>query len=177
MRPTLIKFAALGFSAMLGHAAMARPLPIGSAPPAHISQLLACRVIADAAVRLACFDREAGAVGQSIERKELVIVDREAVRTARRSLFGFSIPKLGLFGGNDKEDINQIDGVLASSSHNRDGGYVMRLEDGSVWDQIDDKSLAIDPRAGDKVSISRAAMGSYWFTIGRQPGLRVRRLN
>ena len=158
-------------------AVSATPLPLSATPPAQISQLLACRGLPDAAARLACFDRESASVSQSIERKDLVIVDREAVRTARRSLFGFSIPRLGLFGNNDKEEVNQIDGLLAATSHNRDGGYVVTLQDGTVWDQIDDRSLAIEPRAGDKVVVSRATMGSFWLNIRRQPGLRVRRIN
>ena len=70
-----------------------------------------------------------------------------------------------------------IDSVLEGTSQNRDGGYVFRLEDDSRWTQVDDRSFALEPRRGEKVVVRRAALGSYMLTVGRQPGVRVQRLN
>ena len=60
---------------------------------------------------------------------------------------------------------------------NKRGGYVLTLQDGSSWSQLDDRPLAVAPRAGDKVLVTRASLGSYMLSVSRQPGIRVRRIN
>ncbi len=146
-------------------------------PPAGFERLLACRGLSESAARLACFDREAGAVGEAVARRDIVVVDREAVGKTRRSLFGLALPDLGIFGDDGKDAIKQIDGVVAGVSTNRDGGYVFSLADGSRWTQIDDRPIAIEPRGGDKVVVRKAALGSYMLSVRRQPDVRVRRLD
>lgn len=145
--------------------------------PAGFERLMACRGLSESAARLACFDREAGAVGAAVARRDIVVVDREAVGKTRRSLFGLALPNLGIFGDDGKDAIKQIDGVVAGVSTNRDGGYVFSLADGSRWTQIDDRPIAIEPRSGDKVVVRKAALGSYMLSVGRQPDVRVRRLD
>lgn len=164
-------------STLLLFVMLAKPTVAPAAPPPQVTGMLACRQISDGAARLACFDRAAEGLEQAITRRDVVVVDREAVRSTRRSLFGFAVPNLGLFGGSEKEDIKQLDGVVASTSGNRDGGYVLTLRDGSSWSQLDDRPLAVAPRAGDKVLVTRASLGSYMLSVSRQPGIRVRRIN
>ena len=55
------------------------------------------------------------------------------------------------------------------------GRLIIRLEDGGSWHQVDDRHLAIEPRAGHKVVINRGAMGSYMMRVNNQPGIRVKR--
>lgn len=88
-----------------------------------------------------------------------------------------ALPDLGIFGDDGKDAIKQIDGNISGVSTNRDGGYVFSLADGSRWTQIDDRPIALEPRSGDKVVVSKAAMGSYMLSVRRQPGVRVRRIN
>jgi len=156
--------------------AIAKP-KADSPPPEQITRLLGCRAIAAAADRLVCFDRESATVGDAVAKQELVVFDRESVRKTRTSLFGFSIPNLGIFGANDKDEIKQIEGVIAAYRYNPDGGYIFTLQDGGRWSQTDDKPFALEPRSGDKVVIKRAAMGSYMMSVARQPGVRVKRIN
>ena len=152
--------------------------PSPGASPVQITRLLACKAVSDSAARLNCFDHEASVLAQAIDRKDVVVVDREAIRSTRRSLFGFSVPSFGLFGNDGgTEEVKQIEGVLQGSSSNRDGGYVLALADGSRWSQTDDRPLALEPRIGDKIVVHRAAMGSYMLNVGRQPGIRVKRIN
>jgi hypothetical protein len=154
----------------------------GAKPPkvvpqaAPVARLLACQSLTDAVGRLACFDHEAAAMRGAISRRDLVVVDRDEIRRTRRSLFGLSLPNMAVLGG-DKEEISHIDSVLEGTSHNRDGGYVFRLEDDSRWTQVDDRPFALEPRKGEKVVVKRAAMGSFMLTVGHQPGVRVQRLN
>jgi hypothetical protein len=164
-------------SLLLGIAlpAAARPKP-ETGVPAQIKRLLTCRAITVPAERLACFDRETALVGNAVDRKELVVFDREAVTKTRRSLFGFSVPDLGIFGDKDTDSLKQIEGVLAGSGNNRDGGYIFVLADGSRWNQIDDRPLSRDPKRGDKVSIKRGSLGSFILSIAGQPGVKVKRV-
>ena len=160
--------------ALTGTAAAKSPIP--TQVPPQLQRLLACRGLSDGAARLACFDREAGAAAQGFARGDIVAVDRDKIRSTKKTLFGLAIPNLGLFG-DDGNELKQVEGVLAGTGFNRDGGYIFRLQDGARWSQTDDKPLALPPRPGDKVIVKRGTMGSYFLTVGRQPGIKVQRLN
>lgn len=156
-----------------GTAEAAKPVATGN--PAQVQRLMDCRSIAAADQRLACFDRETAAMADAIQTKNLVFVDREKARAAKRSLFGFSIPNFGgLFGGNDDE-VKQIESTIKSAGHNPEGGLLITLADGSVWSQTDDYP-GLDPRPGKKVIVKRGSMGSFWLSIPGQSGIKVKRV-
>ena len=157
-----------------GAAEAAKPAP--SSSPAQVQNLMACRAIAAADQRLACFDREAEAMDKAIASKDLVVVDREKARAASRSLFGFSIPNFGGIFGSGENEVTQIDGTVAKTGHNQDGGWVFYLADGSIWTQTDDWPLGLPPRSGDKVVIKRGIMGSFHLRLNKQPEIKVKRI-
>lgn len=144
--------------------------------PPQVNALLACRSVTGSAERLACYDRAAASIGDAVAKEELVVFDREGVRKTKRGLFGFSIPNLGVFGDDDQTEIKQIEGTIASYGTNADGGYIFRLADGTRWSQMDDKVIAIPPRNGEKVIVKRGVLGSYMLAVGKQPGVKVRRV-
>lgn len=170
---------ALGFGAaaalMVSMPAQAKQKP-EAAPPAQLLSLMACRAVADTQQRLACFDRETAAMAQAVARKDLVMIDRDRARAAQRSLFGFSVPNFGGLIGANGEEVKEIEAVVASSGFNRDGGWTVRLKDGSVWTQIDSIVVPMKPEAGEKVVIRRAAFGSFFMRVGRQVGFRAKRI-
>jgi hypothetical protein len=152
----------------------AKPAQTGT--PAQVQRLMACRAIASAQDRLACFDRETAAMDQAIASRDLVFVDKERARAAGRALFGFSIPNFGgLFGGGEDE-VKQIDGTVTKFGRNEFGGWVFYLADGSIWNQMDDWPLGLPPRAGDKVVITRGIMGSFRLRLNKQPEIKVKRI-
>ena len=152
----------------------ARPMPSTGTPPA-VQQLIACRSINDPAQRLACYDRQSDALNVAIAKKDVVVIDKARATATRRSLFGFSIPDFGgLFGGGD--DIKQIEGIVAAAAPNSDGGWTIKLADGSMWTQTDQSPIALEPRRGDKVVVRRGALGAFFLELGRQPGFKVRRI-
>jgi hypothetical protein len=154
--------------------AEAKPIPPTGTPPA-VQQLIACRSITDSVQRLACYDRQAAALDKAIATKDVVVIDKAKATATKRSLFGFSIPDFGgLFGGGD--DIKQIDGTVAASGPNGEGGWTIKLADGSLWTQTDDAPIALPPERGDKVVIKRGALGSFFLELGKQPGVKVRRI-
>lgn len=170
-------FVLIGGAAALvvaGTAHAARTAP--AATPAQVQRLMDCRNVAAADQRLACYDREAAAMDQALASKDLVFVDREKARAAKRSLFGFSIPNFGgIFGGSDDE-VKQIESTVTKSGHNPEGGWVFYLADGSVWTQTDDWPLGLPPRAGDKVVVSRGVLGSFRLRLNKQPEIKVKRI-
>ena len=150
--------------------------------PEAFEALVHCRAIAEAAARLQCFDTAAAALEQATERHDVVVVDRAQVRESRRRLFGLTLPHLPIFGGgdnghdNDDEEIAQIESTVASSVRNDLGQWQVRLQEGGTWIQTDFNQLAVPPRPGETVVVHRGALGSYMMRVGRQPGVRVRRV-
>jgi hypothetical protein len=156
-----------------GAAAASAPVSVGT--PALVQRLMDCRSIAAADQRLACFDRETAAMAGAIQAKNLVFVDREKARAAKRSLFGFSIPDFGgIFGGGD-DDVKQIESTIRKAGHNPEGGLLITLADGSIWSQTDDYQ-GLDPRPGKKVIVKRGTLGSFWLSIPGQTGIKVKRV-
>lgn len=157
--------------------AAARTQPLAAAPPPQIFQdVLHCRAINDSAERLACFDRSVGALATAQANKELYVADKDAVREARRGLFGFNLPKMRIFSDDDMEkDVNQIETTVSAVSEGA-RGYIFTLKDGARWAQTDKKYMD-RPKTGAKIVIKRAALGSYMATVNKDPGFRIERLN
>lgn len=144
--------------------------------PAQIQQLYDCRDIADAAARLACFDREVGELQTADTQREISFADKETIKKTRRGLFGFDLPDLGLFGGGDEEEaVKSVETSVASASGTSDGGYRIAMADGSVWVQIDNKRMPLAPRPGQKIEIKSASFGTYFLSLEGRPSIRVRR--
>jgi hypothetical protein len=177
----LILAATLGVAIAAGGAKAAKP--DASAPAAQgqrpqvFEAVTRCRAIANDAERLRCFDGAAAAMEQAVDRRDLVVIDRQQVRAAHRKLFGIEIPRLNLFGGGDDkaDEVSELDGVASSVAQDGNGRWIVTLEEGGTWVQIDDNSVAVAPRPGTKIVIKRAALGSYMMRIGGQPGVRAHR--
>lgn len=143
--------------------------------PAQIQELYACRDIADPSARLACFDREVGELSTADQAREITFTDRDTAKKARRGLFGFAFPKLGGIFGGDEDEVKEIETTIRSASIDRSGKYTLEMEDGAVWVQIDTTRLPRQPKAGQKVKIKVATMGSYFATIDGGRTIRMKR--
>lgn len=148
--------------------------------PQTFEALVRCRAITDDAARLACFDSAAAALQAAQERRDVVVVDRQQVREGRRRLFGLALPRIPIFGGGDDDDqdedqVRTVEGVVSGASQDGLGHWVVTLQDGAVWAQVDNNTLAMRPRPGHRVVINRAALGSFMMRVNNQPGIRVRR--
>lgn len=146
------------------------------AVPGAVERLLACRSLTDSQQRLACFDRETASVAGDIGRKDLVVVDRAQLGRARRSLFGLELPRLDILGDNAADEVKQIDSSLTGFRPTREGGLLFLLADGSRWSQTDSTTLDVPPRAGDKVRVRKAALGSFILVLQGQAPVKVKRV-
>ena len=143
----------------------------------HLERVVDCRKLADTAERLACYDKTVAELDAAEQKKEVVVVDKDQVREARRSVFGFKLPRIKLFGNGDGEDeIDEIVSTVKVISTRSDGRVAFTIEDGARWVQTDDRAL-VGVKAGRKVTIKRAAMGSFFARFEGTIGVRVERVN
>ncbi|HEV2043592.1 MAG TPA: hypothetical protein VGR05_02825 [Sphingomicrobium sp.] len=161
----------------LASPAQSKTQPLAAAPPPKIfTDVVQCRSITDSAERLACFDRSVGALATAQASRDIYVADKEAMREARRGLFGFSLPKIKIFGDEDMaEEVDRIETTIASVREGQKG-YIFTLKDGALWKQTD--GAYIDrPKAGAKIRIRRASLGSFFGSVEGQPGFRIERIN
>jgi hypothetical protein len=169
----LMSIAAL---AALSTAAVAKDPPKQSP---LVGALQACQAIADPGARLACYDKEAGALVTATTKGDVAVVDRSEVRKARKSLFGFAMPKIPFFSGDDSTDVvsDTLESTVKSASGIGYGKFRMTIAEGNaVWETTESYGTMRDPRVGDKIVIKRGPLGSYMLRIGSNRGVKGRRV-
>jgi hypothetical protein len=146
-----------------------------TATPKLFEEVVNCRAIQDSAQRLACYDRSVAALETAQKSNELYVADKAAMKEARRGLFGFSLPRMKIFGDEDLGDLDELETTIAGVSSGQ-RGYVITLPDGARWMQTD-KRYMDKPKVGAKIRIEKAALGSFMASINGKPGFRVERIN
>lgn len=148
-----------------------------SRPPVF-EALINCRAIADSIERLACYDAKVAAIDEAEKKDEIVLADRASMKEARRGLFGFSIPKLKIFGNDgEEEDKFELTAKINSAYQANPGKWTIVLDNGARWVQIDTKVIRKDPKPGMEIKIREAAMGSYFANVAGQTAIRMKRVN
>lgn len=141
-----------------------------------LRSVTACRAIAEAGARLACFDRAVAALDEAEKSGDIVVADRAQVARTKRSLFGFSLPRLGLFRNDDKEEPapEQIEARIASVRGLAYDRFEIRLEDGAVWRTLE--PARVPPVTGGTAKIRKAALGSYLISFNGARSVRGTRV-
>jgi hypothetical protein len=146
--------------------------------PPVFEALVNCRTIVDPTERLTCYDAKVAALEEAEQKEELVLADKESMKEARRGLFGFTIPKLKIFGNDgQKEDKFELVAQIQSAYQANPGKWTIILDNGARWVQIDTNVLRKDPAPGMEIKIRKAAMGSYFANVAGQTAIRMRRVN
>lgn len=176
MRAQVFQFSAVfAVAALIGMPAAAEAAERrDTKPSAALDALAQCVAIATDAERLACYDRAARPLIEAQKAKEFVVVDRDEVRKTKRSLFGFSLPSIKLFGASDDEPVKQLVGVMTASTALQGGLMRFQLDDGSVWDTTE--AMPLMPRKGDTVTVKAGSLGSYIATAPGRRSPRVKRV-
>lgn len=176
----MMSWAAVAFatasSAAAWSAAAAAENPAGM--PSQVSHVLACQGEKDEQRRLACYDRAAAALASAARSGSVVVMDREDVRKARRSLFGFSLPRLPLFSGNDspeEEEAREIEATIKSARIGRDDKWTLELDTGAMWQTTEADKRQQTPKAGQAVKIRKGALGSYMLAVEGRRWVRAMR--
>lgn len=146
-----------------------------------VSAIVACRAVA-VEQRLSCYEQASTALIDARDRREIRIVDRAAVQRAKRSLFGFSLPHLNLFGTGKEDpradsdtDVREITSTVTSVRQAAHGVWVFSLAEGGEWQSISD-SPSFDPRKGDTITIKAGMLGHYIAKIGTARAIDVKRV-
>lgn len=158
---------------MTGSAQAARPSAPDVSHAAVVQAISDCRKVADRDARLDCYDKAAGAFDQAQAQGQVVVVDREQVKTVRRQSFGFNIPSIAIFThGPREEPINNLTVQLASGAQGADGKWRLTTTEDAVWRQIDSNELYNPPHQGSTMAIRTALLGSFFCKIDGQSAIR-----
>ena len=148
-------------------------------PSPLVTAIDRCRQITDAMQRLACYDSAASALVTAANTGTVAVVDQNEIRKARHSLFGFTLPKIPFFSGDTTADEaqRQLDSTITSVQPLSNGYYrVVIADNNAIWETTD-SSISFDaPKAGQKITIIRGPLGSYFLRINGQVGVRGRRV-
>lgn len=151
-----------------------------TATPQALTDVYTCAQIEEDAQRLQCYDAAVGRLRQAESAGQVVAVDRDQAREIERDSFGFHLPSLSrllpnLEGGN--REIDNVQMTVVGVQSNPLGYHTFEMENGQLWKQIDPQRVR-NVRAGDTVTIERAALGSFRLISSRGgAGYRVRREN
>lgn len=145
--------------------------------PKVYTDIVACRALADASARLECFDATTKSLEEATESRQIVLLDQGEVRKTKRSLFGFSLPKIPFFGESDEEqekEFAEIEGELANVQSLAYGKYQFTVQDAGTWQTT--QSISKILRNGTKFRLKRGALGSYMLVLGNT-GIPVKRVS
>lgn len=176
LRKTIILCAVIGSLGVTATVLAKGDKPSDLPRPKLFDEMVACKLIENTELRLACYDEKVTALDAAQKNEEIILTDKAAVNEAQRGLFGFQIPKLKIFG-NGGVDVVEIEAVVKSITANRAGQVTIALDDGARWQQVDTKILNREPRVGSKVRIRIASMGSYLVSFDDGPAIRMKRIN
>lgn len=149
---------------------------IAATPPClasgSLGALLACRSIAASAARLACFDRESGALAaqRSAAAPHPELNPRETfglapLQVAARAEAAAHAPK----------PLDSLTTRISSIARAADGREIFKLDNHQVWVQLLADGDWLDASAGEQVKISRGWLDSYWLRLPSQRGFKVTR--
>ncbi|TKD51671.1 hypothetical protein [Sphingomonas baiyangensis] len=142
-----------------------------------IEALSQCLAVTADAERLACLDAGARRLVDASRRREVVVVDEAEVKKTRRSLFGFSLPRIKLFGSegpDSAEEVDEIEVAIKSAALLGNGYMSFTLADGARWTTTEPWA-ARTPKAGETLTIKKASMGGYFVKIAHARAVRAQR--
>ena len=153
-------------------------------PPAAAQDLSAalagCRAEKDDALRLACYDREAGKLGQqsSVAAATPAAATQAAAPKSPEEQFGYR----GELAREEQDrakvearSLGRLEATVTNISTRADGTLVMTLDNGQVWAQNRPDSF-FRLKIGEKVKIEPASLGSFLLISPAKRTARVTRL-
>jgi hypothetical protein len=152
-----------------------------------LAGVLACRAITDATARLSCFDRESAGLEAKVAAAAVPVAVVPAPVAAQRpppppldpkKEFGLpekTVATQEVAAGTRAADTSAIDAHVLGFAQGADGRGVFTLDNGQIWRQVNSTGEMLI-RNGDPVTISRAALGSYWLQAKSGRGCKVSRL-
>lgn len=146
----------------------------GETPPVF-QAVLDCKTVVDPKDRLACFDQTVESLAKAKSSRDIVVAERATIKEAEKGLFGLSLPRIKLFSGDSDDDqIKEIASTITNFRRDENGALMFTIADGARWRQVDSQPQIA--KAGDKIKIRRAALGSFFANISGRSGFKVTRV-
>lgn len=144
----------------------------------YVEGLKSCQTLTDDIARLACFDTQVSKIVTASDTGEVQVIDREDVRQTKRSLFGFNVPNIKIFG--DGRDDAEQDGLfrttIASVQYLSSRSARFTTAEGAVWEMKDIPRRLRRIEEGDTAEFKGAALGTFFIRINNQLGIKGRRV-
>lgn len=174
-----VRFVAIAALAW-GTSALGAETAVPTAKP--VVALQQCRTIADAAARVACYDKAVDALTAATASNEVMVVERQEVRKVRKGLFGFSVPKIGFLTGRDdnpedKADAAELQTTITASRPIANGKWRFTVEGGGTWETLETNMGFTDPLPGRKVLLQAGSLGSYFAKVEKGRRVQAKRVN
>lgn len=183
---------ALVLTGGVGALAATAAAPAASTAAVVIQRMIACHAKTEDKDRLACYDAAVSDLISSVQATtsggepstpakplggDVLVIDREQVRAARRQAFGFDLSALSVFDRGDKpEVIDKVSTTVERAYLQGDGHWLLDMADGAEWVQTDEEKMWKAPAKGSKAEIRKASMGSYFINIDGQRAIRAKRV-
>ena len=157
-----------------------------------------CAKIADVPARVACYDNTVSAerliAGDAPPQRQRAEAPPRASQAAEAQrapspspaqAAAPAAPPLGGFGAETlpvppavrKEEESEIELGVRRADSVEPGIYLLTLEDGSQWRFVDAMPQTYEaPRAGSRIALERAALGSFKMSFADQRAVRIRRV-
>ena len=150
--------------------------------PDLVDALRACDKESDRTSKLDCLERASGALVAAVDAGELRLVDRQQREKQRRGLFGFSLPDI--FGREDGKpddptmaEMQTLTSTITEVRQLDRKTYLLRIAEANALWRIDEApSRFIIPKVGETVEFKKAAMNSYFIRVGKQIGVKGKRI-
>lgn len=156
---------------------LAQEQPSTAAETNYLESLKACQNITSDAERLECYDEAVGRVVTASDEGEVRLVDRDDVEKTRRGLFGFTLPKLRLFGDGEEGEMDLLESKVTRVISVRGDTVVFEIEEGSVWRMTDAPARVIRRlEVGAPVVFKKAALGTYFIRVDGLTGIKGKRI-
>jgi hypothetical protein len=134
------------------------------------AELKVCASIKRNTERLSCYDRAMGALAAGKEATAALPAAAEASFGVSANKEVKSKPEIA-----ERGDVDSVTANVKSFGHTDDGSRVFNLDNGQKWRQIDTKDPLL--KAGDAVTIKRAALGSFQMFVPTGRAIKVRRIS
>ena len=138
-----------------------------------LAALLACRRIEASAARLACFDRESGALAA-----RRTAADSHAELNPRET-FGLAplqVAARAEAAAHAPKSLDSLTARISSVARAADGREIFTLDNHQVWVQLLADGDWLDAGTGEQVKIARGWLDSYWLRLPSHRGLKVKRV-
>ena len=138
-----------------------------------LGALLACRKVEAGAARLACFDRESGALAAQRSAPE-----PHAALNAHET-FGLAPTQVAAraeAAAHAPKPLGSLTARVSSIARAADGREVFTLDNDQIWVQLVADGSWLDVRTGEQVRVSRGWLDSYRLSLPSHEGFKVKRV-